>query len=108
MPIIVQTMPSMEEDAGVAGGLGEIIEADSPAFSMGQEFLVASHSTGLMFANAVKAHGNINTLSLTGLAQSTKQVSNIDTMADAMALASLLVGEPRVDMLRLMRSRIPG
>lgn len=107
MPIIVHNRPSTEEDVA-AGGLGEIIEADSLAFSMGQEFLAASHSTGLMFANAVKAHGNINTLSLTGLAESTKQVSSVDTMADAMALASLLAGEPRVDMLRLMRSRIPG
>lgn len=107
MPTAGEKGKTMDVDSD-AGALGEIVEADSPAYSMGQEFLTASHSTGLMFANAVKAHGNINALSLSGLAQGAKQVSTIDTVADAVALASLLLGEPRAGMVALMRSRIPG
>lgn len=81
-----------EEWSGVAPV--ETVDGESPAFALGQEFLTAAHSTSLMFANSVNAHRSLNIVSLTGLAESTKQVSSIDTIADATTLARLLAGHP--------------
>lgn len=94
-----------EETAGVVPV--QTVNAESPAYALGQEFLAAAHSTSVMFANSVKAHGNLNTVSLTGLAESTKQVSSIDTIADATSLAQLLSGHPLAAMELRHRHRLP-
>ncbi|AXE34819.1 RebB family R body protein [Chromobacterium phragmitis] len=59
--------------------------AESPAMAMGSMFQALSHSTGILFENAVSAQQQQNTLAQAGSNMGVMQIYSVDTMADAAA-----------------------
>ncbi|POZ63826.1 RebB family R body protein [Chromobacterium alticapitis] len=57
--------------------------AEGPAMAMGSLFQTASHSTGILFENAVSARQQQNTLSQAAANMGVMQIYSVDTMADA-------------------------
>ena len=57
--------------------------AESPAMAMGSLFQIASHSTGILFENAVSARQQQNTLNQAATNMGVMQIYSVDTMADA-------------------------
>ncbi|MDE1148808.1 MAG: RebB family R body protein [Azospirillaceae bacterium] len=66
------------------------VVAESPAMAMSSLYQVASHSTGLMFENAVTTQNNQNILGQAATTQGVMQIYSLDTIADAIAIAQML------------------
>ncbi|OHX12592.1 RebB family R body protein [Chromobacterium sphagni] len=56
---------------------------EAPAMAMGSLFQTASHSTGILFENAVSAQQQQNTLGQAAANTGVMQIYSVDTMADA-------------------------
>lgn len=66
------------------------VVAKSPAMAMGSLYQTASHSTGLMFENAVAAQQQMNVTAQAATTQGVMQIYSIDTVSDAIAIARML------------------
>ncbi|MUO79074.1 antirepresssor protein RebB [Agrobacterium vitis] len=66
------------------------VVGEAPAMAMGSLYQTASHSTGLMFENAVTAQNNQNILAQAATTQGVMQIYSIDTISDAIAVARML------------------
>ncbi|POA97471.1 R body protein RebB-like protein [Chromobacterium sinusclupearum] len=56
---------------------------ESPAMAMGSLYQTASHSTGILFQNAVSSQQQQNTLAQAAANMGVMQIYSMDTMADA-------------------------
>lgn len=68
------------------------VVAEAPAVAIGSLYQTASHSTGLMFENAVTAQNNQNILAQAATTQGVMQIYSIDTISDAIAIVQMLRG----------------
>ncbi|TDU00907.1 MULTISPECIES: RebB family R body protein [Azorhizobium] len=68
------------------------VVAEAPAVAIGSLYQTASHSTGLMFENAVTAQNNQNILAQAATTQGVMQIYSIDTISDAIAVVQMLQG----------------
>ena len=68
------------------------VVAESPAMAMGSVYQTASHSTGLMFENAVSNQNLQNMTAQAFTTQGIMQVYSVDTISDAIAIAKMLKG----------------
>jgi hypothetical protein len=66
------------------------VVAEAPAIALGNVYQTAAHATGIMFENAVNAQQQQNILGQAATNQGVTQVYNIDTGADAIAVAKIL------------------
>ncbi|BCH55891.1 antirepresssor protein RebB [Agrobacterium vitis] len=66
------------------------VVGEAPAMAMGSLYQTASHSTGLMFENAVTAQNNQNILAQAATTQGVMQIYSIDTITDAIAVSRML------------------
>lgn len=63
------------------------VVAEAPAMAMGNIYQTASHSTGLMFQNAVNEQNQQNILAQAATTQGVMQIYSIDTVSDAVSKA---------------------
>jgi len=66
------------------------VVGEAPAMALGNVYQSASHSTGLMFENAINAQSQQNILAQTATTQGVMQIYSMDTVADAIAIAKML------------------
>ncbi|MDQ0456216.1 hypothetical protein [Rhizobium paknamense] len=96
-------------DAANGGDLGvdNTVVAHAAAMATGQSFITAAHATARAFEQAANIHGQLATLSLANMAEGVCQVDRIDTISDAVALATRMLGETRLlGRTRLERPRV--
>src|SRR6187402_527688 len=66
------------------------VVAEAPAIALGNVYQSAAHSTGIMFENAVNSQNQQNILSQAATTQGVMQIYSIDTIADAISIATML------------------
>ncbi|MCY4045415.1 MAG: RebB family R body protein [Cellvibrionales bacterium] len=66
------------------------VVGEAPAMAMGSLYQTMAHSTGLMFENSVNSQNQQNILAQTATTQGVMQIYSIDTVADAIAIATQL------------------
>jgi hypothetical protein len=66
------------------------VVAEAPAMAMALVYQTMSHSTGLMFENAVNSQNQQNILGQTATTQGVMQIYSLDTISDAVAISQIL------------------
>jgi hypothetical protein len=66
------------------------VVGEAPAMAMALVYQTMSHSTGLMFENAVNSQNQQNILGQTATTQGVMQIYSLDTISDAVAIAQIL------------------
>ena len=66
------------------------VVAGASSMALGNIYLSAAHSTGLMFQNAVHAQAQSNILAQAATTQGIMQIYSINTVPDAITLASII------------------
>lgn len=66
------------------------VVAEAPAMALGNVYQSAAHSTGIMFENAVNAQAQQNILAQTATTQGVMQIYSVDTIADAISVATMI------------------
>ena len=75
---------------------------DAPAMAMGAIFQSHSHSTGILFENAVGAQQQLSIAAGAATNQGVIQIYSIDTMADAVATSKIAQSDTPSTMLSLL------
>ncbi|EJL68702.1 RebB family R body protein [Chryseobacterium populi] len=66
------------------------VVAEAPAVALGNVYQAAAHSTGIMFENAVNSQNQQNILGQASTTQGIMQIYSMDTIADAISIATML------------------
>ena len=66
------------------------VVGEAPAMALGNVYQSAAHSTGIMFENAVNAQNQQNILGQAATTQGIMQIYSMDTIADAISIATML------------------
>jgi len=84
-------MPEVQEQITDAVTQANVkVVAEAPAMAMGSLYQTMSHSTGLMFENAVNSQNQQNMTSQAATTQGVMQIYSVDTISDAIAIAKML------------------
>ncbi len=75
---------------------------DAPAMAMGAIYQSLSHSTGILFENAVSAQQQLGITSQAATNQGVIQIYSIDTMAGAAATSKIAKSDVPDNMLSLL------
>lgn len=65
------------------------VVAESPAMAMGTLYQSMTHSTGIMFENAVTTQNQQNIMAQAATTQGVMQIYSLDTVSDAAAVAAM-------------------
>ncbi|WDE08818.1 RebB family R body protein [Thalassomonas viridans] len=84
----MSTVSSQITDAVTQSNVKVVGEA--PAMAMGSLYQTMAHSTGLMFENSVNSQNQQNILGQTATTQGVMQIYSLDTVADAISIATML------------------
>ncbi|CAA7195234.1 antirepresssor protein RebB [Chryseobacterium nematophagum] len=85
---MAQTVNEQITDAVTQSNVKVVGEA--PAMALGNVYQAAAHSTGIMFENAVNAQNQQNILGQAATTQGIMQIYSLDTIADAISIATML------------------
>ncbi len=66
------------------------VVAEAPAMAMGTLYQSLSHSTGIMFENAVNAQNQANIVAQAATTQGVMQIYSVDTITDAISVAQII------------------
>ena len=75
---------------------------DAPAMAMGAIYQSLSHSTGILFENAVSSQQQLGIASQAATNQGVIQIYSVDTMAGAVATSKIAKSDVPDNMLSLM------
>ena len=75
---------------------------DAPAMAMGALYQSMSHSTGILFENAVSSQQQLSIASQAATNQGVIQIYSVDTMAGAVATPKIAQSDVPDNMLALM------
>ncbi|MBL4614621.1 MAG: RebB family R body protein [Magnetovibrio sp.] len=75
---------------------------DAPAMAMGALYQSMSHSTGILFENAVSSQQQLSIASQAATNQGVIQIYSVDTMAGAVATSKIAQSDVPDNMLALM------
>ncbi len=67
------------------------VVAESPAMALANVYQTAAHSTGIMFENAVNSQNQQNILGQAATTQGVMQIYSMDSVADAVSIARMMV-----------------
>ena len=77
---------------------------DAPAMAMGAIYQSLSHSTGILFENAVSSQQQLGIASQAATNQGVIQIYSVDTMAGAVATSKIAKSDVPDNMLSLLTS----
>ena len=75
---------------------------DAPAIALGAIYQALSHSTGILYENAVSAQQQLGICAQAATNQGVIQIYSVDTMADAVATSKIAKSDVPDNMLALL------
>ena len=81
---------------------------DAPAIALGAIYQALSHSTGILYENAVSAQQQLGICAQAATNQGVIQIYSVDTMADAVATSKIAKSDVPDNMLSLLTALKAG